>query len=491
MRNLRPLQMRFLASPTNRGFANPFPTWMVLVLAVFTVCAVTTSVLFPIFEAPDEPSHFLYARRIANGHLPVQTDPERTAHAEGFNPPLYYILVAPVLIAFDPERGAAIDIRTSLPEQYALATAKARRTGDLRPDTGLVPPQNPLFFWWGIGNAPNWFAHPPEGPWATGPLRAVHAMRLVSVCCGILTVIGVFLIARTCLPDNPAAQLVAVSVVAFNPQFVYLSGVLNSDNLVTTVATFTLWRLSVTAQGGTATDGHAAFVGLLLGAGILAKTNMLFMALPAMVVFWRVRTTRAGFLRQVAIMTCVSALLAGWFFLRNALLYGNGDFLGWEARLRLEPIFALPKGFRWAYFTERFFPTLFYSYWGRFGWLSLSLPNWQYAFYGLISMLPLVSLKVLDGNRGPAARNATLLCLGSTGLNLIALVTFNLRFTANQGRLLFPTIAGVAIAAAIGWSILCSAHSHRFRWGVAVGLSTAMVALVIYAQWGIVFPVYF
>ena len=313
-------------NPMNWGFGKPFPPWMVATLAVFTVFAVTTSVLFPIFEAPDEPSHFLYARQIANGHLPIQTDPERAAHAEGFNPPLYYILVAPVLIACDPDRGAAIEIRTSLPEQYALATAKARHTGDLRPDTGVLPPRNPLFFWWGIGNAPNWFTHPPEGPWAAGPLRAVHAMRLVSVCCGILTVLGVFLGARTCLPDHPAAQLVAVSVVAFNPQFVYLSGVLNSDNLVTAMATLTLWRIAVVLKGGTATDGHAIVIGVLLGGGILAKANMLFMALPAVVVLWAARTTGAGFLRQVTLMAAVSGLLAGWFFLRNALLYGNGDF---------------------------------------------------------------------------------------------------------------------------------------------------------------------
>ena len=66
-----------------------------VLIAVFLLLAAGASIAFPIFEAPDEWSHFQYARLLAEGRgLPMQADPTRRSHAEGFNPPLYYLVPA-------------------------------------------------------------------------------------------------------------------------------------------------------------------------------------------------------------------------------------------------------------------------------------------------------------------------------------------------------------------------------------------------------------
>ena len=108
--------------------------WVVSIIIGYALFACCSNFLFPVFEAPDEPSHFLYSRILANGMLPVQTDPERSAHAEGFNPPLYYALLAPVLRLCDPDVGSKIIVKTNLTEQFNLATSRARRIGSGKPD---------------------------------------------------------------------------------------------------------------------------------------------------------------------------------------------------------------------------------------------------------------------------------------------------------------------------------------------------------------------
>lgn len=468
-------------------------TWCVIaMIVVFVALAAGSSLLFPVFEAPDEQSHLLYARLIARGYLPIQTDPELSAHAEGYGPPLYYMLLAPVLRVMDPNLGEDFDIRTTLRSANALATGRARRTGDMSPDTSLVPPHNPLFFWWRLGGDPNWYTHPPDGPLAKGPLLAVHAMRLVSVGCGVLTLVGVFLFARTCLPGHPLAQLVAVAVVAFNPQFIYLSGVLNSDNLVTVMATFALWQMAETLTRGSISDRQVVVIGAILGLGALSKTSAFFLMVPAVAVLFVVRRSVGAFAKQVAILSAVVSLLAGWFYLRNGLLYGGGDFFGWKTQARLEPIFTLPEGYRLEYFKSQFFQDLYRSYWGFFGWMSIPMRTWQYVFFGVISAMGLVSLKGLAATDGGwPARSLALLCYGVFGLNVVSLIAFNFRIAANQGRLLFPSIAVVAVSIALGWNILTRRLGTMGR-RVACGmLVLALISLVVYVQWIIVYPVYF
>lgn len=60
-----------------------------------------------------------------------------------------------------------------------------------------------------------------------GAARAVHVMRLLSALLGGVAVVAVYAATRLTFPDAEEAAL-----VAFNPQFAFMGGVVNSDNLV-------------------------------------------------------------------------------------------------------------------------------------------------------------------------------------------------------------------------------------------------------------------
>lgn len=456
------------------------------ILATFVALATLSSLVFPIFEAPDEYSHFQYARLLAQGRgLPVQTDPELRSASEGFNPPLGYVAPALVLAAFDPQDGAGIAVPPRLDDADMVRLAETW--------TGL-PPLNPDFVWWGRGQDRDFFRHPPGQALASPPLLYVNLMRLTSVLCGLATLLGLMQLTRAALPNDPVAGLAALALVAFNPQFIYISGSLNSDNLVTAFATWTLWRLCVVWRRAQATDRDAIVLGVLLSLGTLAKTNMLFLMAPAIVLLWLRSTGWRHAARHVAILAGVMLLLAGWFFARNAWLYGGWDFLGWRTRAALQPEFLIPEPLRrhfGAFVLNELLPTAHASFWGWFGWLTVRMHDWQYTIYRGLSLLAVVSLRDLLPGGARARRGVLLLAWSCLGLNVISLVSFNLTFLAHQGRLLFPSIGAVGLLLGAGASTLLRPLGDRAALAVVLTLATGLAALVVYTGFSILRPVYF
>jgi hypothetical protein len=447
-----------------------------LIAVCFLCLALTSNLLFPVFEGPDEASHFQYARLLAQGKgLPVQTDPLRSADTEGFGPPLYYLVPAAILRAIDPDRGSGIR-RIGVLDLGGLARQV--------PDNRLPPRMNPDWFEFGSGTAPNLFFHPPGGPLVPGPERFVHVMRLFSTGCALATLAALMLLAREVAPGNRVLQLTALSLVAFNPQFIYLSGILNNDNLVTALATTTMLFTVRLLRSEEPTARQVLALGLLLGTGMLAKPNMLFMAVPVTFVIWYRSPGVGTFLRRWGACVAGAALLSFWYYGRNALLYGNLDFSGWKTRAALHPFFVLRPEQRWDFLTTDFVPLLFTSYWGRFGWLTFTLPRWHYLVYGALSAPALVALFPRGRDRLGHLPATTLLLGGAVALNLAALLAFNMVFLAEQGRLLYPSLAAFALLAAIGLDRLLPLIIRQL-------LPVILLALALFSQWFVVFPVYF
>jgi dolichyl-phosphate-mannose-protein mannosyltransferase len=452
------------------------------IILCFILLSVTSNLLFPAFEGPDENSHFHYSRLLAQGKgLPVQTDPQRSADTEGFGPPLYYLVPAAILRIVDPERGASIR-RIGVVDFDELAR--------LATDNRLPPAMNPDWIDFGIGKGQNLFFHPPGGPTAPGPERAIHWMRLFSTCCALLTLTALFLLAKEVVPGQERVQLTALAVVAFNPQFIYLSGLLNNDNLVTALATLTLWRSAHLLHRGSMTMRQSVLLGILFGLGMLAKPNMSFLAIPIMAVVWYRSETMSVFARHIIAMVATALAISLWFYCRNAWLYGNLDLLGWKTRAAIHPFFVLEPEQRWEFFSKQFIPYLFTSYWGRFGWLTLLLPWWLYLFYGLISAASLASL--LPEHKEMRTSPRTILLLwGILLLNLASLLAFNMIFQAEQGRLLYPSIAALALLIAIGLDRAAGFGGRPLQNAYFRSLPVILLLLALYSQWAVIRPVYF
>ena len=107
------------------------------------------SLVVPIWESYDEDGHFAYVRYLVTyRHLLDPVDPQAQAIFERFQPPLYYLLIAPFLAGFD--------------------------LGPTQPQ----PERNPYWNYAGAGH--NYALHPPRLAGAAAEIAlAVNVARLV------------------------------------------------------------------------------------------------------------------------------------------------------------------------------------------------------------------------------------------------------------------------------------------------------------------------
>ncbi len=408
--------------------------FITLILLAHFLVTVGYSLVAPLGEAPDELSHYDYFRYVAQ----ERALPAGTGVDEAIQPPLYYLL------------GALL----TSPIEMDFAFARSN------PDFSLAAAEGPQ----------NLLIHTSLESWPYhGSALAFHLVRLLSASLSTLTVWAIYRLGRELFPKRKSLALGAAGFVAFIPEFCFLSGAVNNDNLAAAVGALLLWRLvrllRLAGHGGHVGYGEFALLGLLLGAGLLTKTSFLAaLPLAALVIGWSVwQRWRAGSpaaVRQVLIGGILAFVLAvfiagGWYW-RNVRLYG--DPLAWKlilegVDLRSAPLTAadytwLARG-------------LFQSFWGRFGGAGhIRLPAPVYwaagvlslaAALGLVRFLLSVAKRTVAGKLTGWQRCGLLLLAAWLGVIFVAL----LRYTAvalgtDQARLLYPALASLVLLFVLG-----------------------------------------
>ena len=238
----------------------------------------------------------------------------------------------------------------------------------------------------------NRFIHTPAESWPWQDLAAgVHAARLFSILLGLSTVYLTYRLALTLRPTRPRFALATAALVAFTPQFIFISSVVSNDNLIIFLATLALWLLvRVTADDFPRPWLAAALVGLTLGLAALTKLGGL--ALLALAGFtYLLRAWSSGRWRQslgqLAMVGLLAALIAGWWYARNWQLYGDPTGLA--------PFLAI-VGPRPQPLTLASLPTelqgLRISLLALFGWFNLIWPDWVYRLFDLFLLAALAGL---------------------------------------------------------------------------------------------------
>lgn len=463
-----------------RNFScNPVSPWPAIVIAVlFLLLATTYSIVTPIFESPDELWHYPFVWHLARtGELPVQ-DPAQPQlwQQEGSQPPLYYALAA-LLTAAIP----ADDLPSLIyPNPHA--------------DIGRVTQD---------GNI-NIVVHTPQEAWPwQGAVLALHLARFFSVLLGTGTILAVYALGRVIGPEQPHLALLAMSFMAFNPMFIYISGSVNNDNLITLLASLTLWQLAVMVCGqnkGAEAEPSArqlslwrcTALGVLVGLAALAKFSGLGLlgvaGLTLLGLGWQRRAWRTAILGNV-VMTVMVVAIAGWWYWRNFVLYD--DWTGTEiivAMMGPRPVTPTARQF----LAE--LPGLVRSFWGLFGYFSIPLPSPIYRLLNLILAIGLGGLaaavilnRLRPGTRKPAPLPSNLgpawpLLAGWLGLICLGLLQWTLRTPATQGRLLFPALGSLAVLWAAGWLILPRV-CHPLP-------ALSMLMLAWWVPWGVIAPAY-
>lgn len=456
MRQLLPFSYRFtVLRPGPRGMAG-------LIIALFIILATTYSIVTPIFESPDELWHYPFVWHLARtAKLPVQ-DPANPGlwAQEGSQPPLYYALAALLTAAIPTGDLPALIYRNP------------------HAGIGLVSPD---------GNA-NIVVHTPRESWPwQGAVLAIHAARFLSVLLGAGTVAATAALGRVVWPNRPAPALLAAGFVAFNPMFIFISGSVNNDNLVTLLASLVLWRLAVTVTGNSPIPARQfALLGLLAGLAALAKVSGLgLLGLTGLTLLWQGirwrswRTAVAG--NGLAVL--VAGAVAGWWYTRNLTLYG--DWSGVQNMVAMMGPRPVPPTAS-QLVTE--IPGLFRSFWGLFGYFSVPMPAPLYWLFNLILAAGLAGWPAaFFAGRGrwvsPNMGRVGPVLVVWIALMLAGLIRWTLRTPATQGRLLFPALAALAVLWAAGWVAIAP------RRGQALPV-LAMLAVALWVPAGVIAPAY-
>ncbi|MCU0492483.1 MAG: hypothetical protein MUD01_12885 [Chloroflexaceae bacterium] len=385
-----------------------------LLLLLFLSLSTLYNVTVPLGEGPDEPGHFAYALFLAReGRFPVQqADPARSdVPGEGHQPPLAYMLLLPAVATLPPT------------EQRLTLIA------------------DPQFVWDGGEGVAAWQRSSREyWPWR-GVVLAWHLARGINTLLGALVVLFVYLAMRTWqkemrdwrleitsgqspIVNRQSLPLLAAALVALNPQFLFTSALVTNDMLLAALCGTLFWlcvrgadrrpengqqrREAETQRRRVQTVGRsniqnsnfkitnrqspianrqsphvrwALIVGLLFGLALLTKQNALLLGPLLLWGSWRVA---GGNWRTAAGVTLgwglLALLVAGWWYGRNWLLYG--DIFG----LELFQSKFTTQVFEWWNLAawQGALLQLFSSFWAYFGWLSLRPPPWVHWCYGLL-----------------------------------------------------------------------------------------------------------
>ncbi len=377
----------------------------------------------PHFEASDSDEHVGVIKWIAEtGMLPVQSAQHDHLHAqEASQPPLYYLLMAPVWSAMD--------------------TSDFDDFFQFNPLVYMGDPER-------LGNRSLAFYRQPYPPDIRGASLALYVIRLLTLGLATLSVAAMFQSARTALPGRPGFAVLATALTAFNPMFLFISVSVSNDVLVTTFASLACWLALLTLRLGF-DSRRSVILGILIGLAALSKLSGLALApvvaLAGAWLLWRTGDRR-GFVILIGAITLAPLLLTGWWFLRNLALYGElfgtatmlENFGGRNiplARLLLEE-----------------FEGLRISYWGLFGSFSIFTHRIHYLLMDALSLLGFLGLLVfLAQHRRDRLMLSIVGFLASyLALGGVTLIWWALQTTGSTGRLLFPYSIAIGILLALG-----------------------------------------
>jgi len=424
-----------------------------LILLIYLTLGLACGLVVPPFENLDEIEHFEAVRYVAEtGRLPVHGLPETDTYhyrQEASQPPLYYLVSAGLvrLLALQAD-----DAATFLRSNPRIACG---------PDAASLYDNRAVLY-----HNPNREAF----PWQ-GTLLMLHVLRAWSTVLQAVTVISTWVLACLAFPRRREVGLVAMAVVAFNPQFLLVASGVNNDNLVTPLTTIGLclllriWQDGLSLQQAIGLGMVSGLAGLskLSGWGLLGLAGLVMLAVTI-----RSKRLERRFVLNALTVPCVALVLTGWWFWRNWQIYGDPtalkpmlDLVG----VRTSPIYPLLE-----------VGLVFKSFWGQIP--CAFYPPAFYVFYGILTALAIGGLALGWRRLTAAERAAVAILVGWFALVLASWTRWDSMTPAPGGRLLFPALSAVAVLIALGIGNLAQG---RLRWGsrVTLGLLAVMAWLSV------------
>ena len=424
-----------------------------LVLIIFFFLGLCFNYYTPLWNPPDEERHFIYSEYIAQHHkLPdYRYDPEGNIVSMAFHPPLYYLMGALLFV----------NDRELLEEKISIN-------------------DGPGF---------NTLTHP-KGEWGSaysGKVRTAYLLRLFSL---ILSGITLYLIYLTCLTIYPGDHTFASTTalfVATIPQFLHFSASISNETLSTTVSTAYLLSLIYSLKEPHKTK-WLVIGGILLGLCLLTRTFSIFYV-PVTVCFmcWVYVRNKKALIKSLCIVFAMATSVSGWWYLRNWLKFDDPLFNKTVERVASWHLLHTPLSLHYIILLiKKSFATFF----GGFGSLQFTIPDYHLAVYGTVALLGTCGLCWL----------LTKKCLLTFQSQIIVLLFFalggglgvygylNVKYTGFcLGRYLFIVIAPIAILIFMGFRYLIP---FKIKNLVFILIASVLVVLNLNVLFRILKPAY-
>jgi 4-amino-4-deoxy-L-arabinose transferase-like glycosyltransferase len=375
-----------------------------LILFVFLIEGVVVALISPPFEAPDENHHIDYINYVLeNGKLPVQNIINESIAGEGHQNPLYYIISSLSLKLTGYENGI----------KYSLL-----------PNTEHI--------WNGGGNIHvPLFNHKVKIFQNERDRNYFYLLRLLSVVFGLISIFFIFKTLR--LFFSELITVLSVSFIVLLPQFVFVNSFVSNDSLTIALTSVSIFYFFEYFLSNKSLSLFLSF--FFLGLSVLTKfypIGFFFLFLFSSLIFKKKKA-----ITLLAIGSIIFLILISPVFVRNILLYDSV----WGLNV-------LPKNsaglfsYSFVFVLKQFF-NLAESFYGKFGWMNVTLPIVIYFLYYLIILLIIGIAITISGKK--FFNKIILISLMGILIIFAEVMFYNIYIVQMQGRFLFAAIPFFAI----------------------------------------------
>jgi len=358
-----------------------------LILLIFIILTIFMSIIIPPFEAPDEPGHLEYINFLANNfRLPNQY--KYFIGSEGHQPPLYYFLLSIILRLIDSNNQINLNINEN-----------------------------------------------------NRDLLNFHIIRIIQIIFSIITILFSYKILLLISDNNYYLANIGTFFIITLPQFVFISAVINNDNLANMLSTISIFHLFRMFKNYRNIKDYIYF-SIFLGFSLITKLTSLFLFIPFLFIFLIKifeEKNRITIFKYFSISIVIIFIISGWYFLYNKFIYG--DFFSLKVQFDTLPFLVSKKTIFSNYFLNGIFTkTLFYSFVGVFGWMNIWLPKYIINIYFYIFLFSIACYIIIKKYRNNIFVSISFIIIISI---LVEIIFYNLKFSQPQGRFLFPAISNI------------------------------------------------
>jgi hypothetical protein len=426
----------------------------------------------PLGAAPDESAHWDYIAYVAENHsLPVFKITKAPDYGYEFHqPPLYYVLNAPLWNAFHSSYASKI---SNIISKHA---APLRKIFD------------------GIDGAK-------------------YATRVFSLICGALCIFFLWDALKVLFPSRPEITILATLFAGLWPLHQAIGASGSNDALTGLASAILLWIIAKATKDGWQWR-HSIWLGIAAGLAILTKSSSLVPAFAAfggaVHLLWRGHKNNPGgkstfmaVVPQIGLALLLALLVGGWWLARNQMLYGDPLAMGVFQKAFTQsspgPFLFFANGISVPTYLRALLSITFCTFWGLFagpntalqilnpfgsqGANSAALPAIPFVLIFLIASIFGVwgIWRKLRGGIDKSTFTHIVLTWWMIEFALVALswLQFNTHFFQAQARYFHPAMLPIVAGICYGWVNIWGIKEKKLSVASAV-VGIAMIAVTIW-----------